>query len=198
MSGRFPKVMSGIIGTPMGQSRGHPGKQVSVGVTNLQYVLSLGALDTRYITPEARLAISAQTIIEKAAGSTGVYLNLGNINWANQDDFDTQGGTVYMGADGLDGTADAIQNELYTSAGFLKSIMFVSVGQFTTAIQRLADVRAETGFIIARIMQTGELTLFASGRYVDRIDLTGPTPKFIEKTVVLDSPVIDTLLALPF
>ncbi len=62
----------------------------------------------------------------------------------------------------------------------------------------VADVRAETGFIIARIMQTGELTLFASGRYVDRIDLTGPTPKFIEKTVVLDSPVIDTLLALPF
>ena len=62
----------------------------------------------------------------------------------------------------------------------------------------LARVGAQTGFLIARIMRTGELSLFASGCYIDRIDLSGSTPKFVEKTVVLDSPVIDTLLALPF
>lgn len=58
-------------------------------------------------------------------------------------------------------------------------------------------VRAETGFLVARVMQTGDIALFASGCYVDRIDLSGTRPRFIEKIVVLDSPIIDTLLALP-
>ncbi|MDA0664033.1 MAG: aromatic-ring-hydroxylating dioxygenase subunit beta [Proteobacteria bacterium] len=52
-------------------------------------------------------------------------------------------------------------------------------------------------FIAARIMQTGETTLFATGRYLDRIDISGPEYRFTERIVVLDSDRIDTLLAIP-
>jgi anthranilate 1,2-dioxygenase small subunit/terephthalate 1,2-dioxygenase oxygenase component beta subunit len=61
-----------------------------------------------------------------------------------------------------------------------------------------ATVRAQTNFIVARIMHTGETVIFATGRYNDRIKLDGPDgPRFVEKTVVLDSRIIDTLLAIP-
>ncbi len=59
-------------------------------------------------------------------------------------------------------------------------------------------IRAQTGFMVARIMHTGETMLFVTGRYDDRILLAGPdAPRFVEKLVVLDSRVIDTLLAIP-
>lgn len=60
------------------------------------------------------------------------------------------------------------------------------------------EVRAETSFMVARIMHTGETMLFATGRYEDRIVLDGPDgPRFAEKLVVLDSRQVDTLLAIP-
>lgn len=52
-------------------------------------------------------------------------------------------------------------------------------------------------FIVARIMHTGETTLFATGRYLDRIDVAGDDYRFTERVVVLDSDRIDTLLAIP-
>ena len=59
-------------------------------------------------------------------------------------------------------------------------------------------IRAQTPFMVVRTMHSGEPILFASGRYDDRIMLTGPdAPRFAEKTVVLDSRQIDTLLAIP-
>jgi anthranilate 1,2-dioxygenase small subunit len=59
-------------------------------------------------------------------------------------------------------------------------------------------VRVQTSFMVVRIMHTGETMMFATGRYDDRIVLDGPeAPRFAEKTVVLDSRVIDTLLAIP-
>jgi 3-phenylpropionate/cinnamic acid dioxygenase small subunit len=59
-------------------------------------------------------------------------------------------------------------------------------------------VRAVTNFLVARIMHTGETMLFATGRYEDRISLPGDArPHFVEKTVILDSRQIDTLLAIP-
>jgi len=52
-------------------------------------------------------------------------------------------------------------------------------------------------FIVARIMGDGATSLFATGRYLDRID-TATTPfRFQERLVVLDSDKIDTLLAIP-
>ncbi len=58
-------------------------------------------------------------------------------------------------------------------------------------------VRAQTSFIVARVMQTGETTIFATGCYQDRIVFDGDDGLFAEKTVILDSRQIDTLLAIP-
>jgi anthranilate 1,2-dioxygenase small subunit len=60
-----------------------------------------------------------------------------------------------------------------------------------------STVRAESNFMVARIMQTGATTLFATGRYLDRIAIDEPRPLFVEKIVVCDSRRIDTLLAIP-
>ncbi|HET7256996.1 MAG TPA: aromatic-ring-hydroxylating dioxygenase subunit beta [Xanthobacteraceae bacterium] len=57
--------------------------------------------------------------------------------------------------------------------------------------------RARTGFLVARIMHTGETTLFASGRYEDHVVLDDGVARFAEKVVILDSRLIDTLLAIP-
>ncbi len=62
------------------------------------------------------------------------------------------------------------------------------------------EVHAQTSFMVARIMHTGESMLFATGRYRDHIVLSaadGAGPHFIEKIVILDSRLIDTLLAMP-
>jgi 3-phenylpropionate/cinnamic acid dioxygenase small subunit len=58
-------------------------------------------------------------------------------------------------------------------------------------------VAARTPFMVARIMHTGETMLFATGRYLDRIVPAGAGVLFAEKVVILDSRLIDTLLALP-
>jgi anthranilate 1,2-dioxygenase small subunit len=58
-------------------------------------------------------------------------------------------------------------------------------------------IRAESNFIVARIMHDGATTLFATGRYLDRIAIDGARPLFVEKIVMCDSRRIDTLLAIP-
>jgi anthranilate 1,2-dioxygenase small subunit len=58
-------------------------------------------------------------------------------------------------------------------------------------------LEAEAGFLVVRILAEGALDLFATGRYVDRIDFSGESPRFASKIVVLDSEKIDTLLAIP-
>jgi anthranilate 1,2-dioxygenase small subunit len=52
-------------------------------------------------------------------------------------------------------------------------------------------------FIVARIMHDGITTLFATGRYLDRINIATMPYRFNERVVVLDSDKIDTLLAIP-
>lgn len=46
-------------------------------------------------------------------------------------------------------------------------------------------------------MHNGDSILFASGSYLDRIDIAAEEARFIERTVVLDSQKIDTLIAIP-
>lgn len=58
-------------------------------------------------------------------------------------------------------------------------------------------VRARSNFLVIRTMHTGEMLLFASGVYFDRIDVSADPCRFIERTVVTDSDKIDTLLAIP-
>jgi 3-phenylpropionate/cinnamic acid dioxygenase small subunit len=62
------------------------------------------------------------------------------------------------------------------------------------------QVQAQTSFMVARVMHTGETTLFATGRYRDRVVLGAGRDggaQFAEKIVILDSRLIDTLLAIP-
>ena len=59
-------------------------------------------------------------------------------------------------------------------------------------------LRARTSFMVARVMRTGDTMLFATGCYEDRVvlDASG-SARFAEKTIILDSRQIDTLLAIP-
>src|SRR5712691_4169925 len=57
------------------------------------------------------------------------------------------------------------------------------------------DVAAN--FMVVRTMQDGAMTLFAAGRYLDRIVRRASGWKYARKEVVLDSRRIDTLLAIP-
>jgi 3-phenylpropionate/cinnamic acid dioxygenase small subunit len=59
----------------------------------------------------------------------------------------------------------------------------------------IAEVRSNV--IAVRIMHDGEMSLFASGRYLDRIDVMAEPYRFIERLVILDSQKIDTLLVIP-
>jgi anthranilate 1,2-dioxygenase small subunit len=60
-----------------------------------------------------------------------------------------------------------------------------------------AALEVEANFLVVRTMQDGEMTLFAAGRYLDRVVREGEDWKFAKKEVVLDSRRIDTLLAIP-
>ncbi len=59
------------------------------------------------------------------------------------------------------------------------------------------EVRSETPFLVARILQDGDTHIFATGRYLDLYKLEDGEAKLNERTVVCDSSRIDTLLALP-
>jgi len=56
---------------------------------------------------------------------------------------------------------------------------------------------ARTNFNVVRTMQNGDMELFASGKYQDSIDVSGDSPKFRRRHVVLDSRRIDILLVYP-
>ena len=59
----------------------------------------------------------------------------------------------------------------------------------------VAEARAN--FLAVRIMHDGDSQLFATGRYLDRIDIDEEPFRFIERLVVLDSRKVDTLLVIP-
>src|ERR1700680_2196049 len=66
-------------------------------------------------------------------------------------------------------------------------------------IDRVADgvAQARSNFLAVRIMHDGDSQLFATGRYLDSIDVSTSPYRFIERIVVLDSQKIDTLLVIP-
>ncbi|MEC8778583.1 MAG: flagellin, partial [Verrucomicrobiota bacterium] len=82
---------------------------------------------------------------------------------------------------------------IFTSDGFISSILFVSVGQFTTAIERLADARAENGAEQARLGMTNELLIqnqtnleAAYGRIMDA-DIALESTRFARQNVLVQS-----------
>ena len=57
--------------------------------------------------------------------------------------------------------------------------------------------RAETPFLVVRIVRDGTMDLFATGRYVDALVDQGGALRFRQRIVVCDSRRFDTLLAIP-
>lgn len=58
-------------------------------------------------------------------------------------------------------------------------------------------VQVQSNFLVVRTMHTGQMDVFATGMYVDEIQLNDNLALFKQRIVVCDSHVIDTLLALP-
>jgi anthranilate 1,2-dioxygenase small subunit len=71
------------------------------------------------------------------------------------------------------------------------------IGQPSILSEDAREVRSETPFLVARILQDGDTDIFATGRYLDLYKLEDGEVKLNERTVVCDSSRIDTLLALP-
>ena len=86
----------------------------------MQHMLSLGGIDVRFIRSEFSNEISALHANNNVTGnSDGLgergFINLGNVSGKNNDDFNN-----------VSVTATGIKDAIYTSDGFLKSIMFIS------------------------------------------------------------------------
>lgn len=58
-------------------------------------------------------------------------------------------------------------------------------------------LESESAFLVIRIMRDGTLSLFATGKYVDRIITDGGVVKFSQRIVVCDGGNVDALLAIP-
>jgi anthranilate 1,2-dioxygenase small subunit len=71
------------------------------------------------------------------------------------------------------------------------------IGQPCILSEGNGEVRSETPFLVARIVQDGDTDIFATGRYLDVYRLEDGKPKLNERIVVCDSSRIDTLLAIP-
>lgn len=71
------------------------------------------------------------------------------------------------------------------------------LGQPSILSEEAETVVCETSFLVARIMRTGETTIFATGRYLDRYRVSDGGVKLSERIAVCDSNRIDTLLVLP-
>lgn len=71
------------------------------------------------------------------------------------------------------------------------------VSSLLTAGESDGGLAVEANFLVIRTMQDGGMTVFAAGRYLDRVVRRGEEWKFARKEVVLDSRAIDTLLAIP-
>ena len=58
-------------------------------------------------------------------------------------------------------------------------------------------IACETAFFVSRIMRGGEISMFATGKYVDELVRTASGIRLKKRVVVCDSISIDTLLAIP-
>ena len=145
---------------------------VSVGVINLQNLFRLdGGLDNRYAS-EFRVNEANSNL--SASANLGDRINLGNVNDVNKTNYSDH-------------------TSIFTSGGFLSSILFVSVGQFTKAIERLADARAENGAEQARLGMANELLIqnqtnleAAYGRIMDA-DVALESTRFARQNVLVQS-----------
>jgi anthranilate 1,2-dioxygenase small subunit len=71
------------------------------------------------------------------------------------------------------------------------------LGQPSILDETEGEIRSETPFLVARIVQDGDTDIFATGRYLDMYRIEDGRARLNERTVVCDSSRIDTLMALP-
>jgi anthranilate 1,2-dioxygenase small subunit len=81
---------------------------------------------------------------------------------------------------------------IYEPQRYRHSISAIKIASENTSV---IDIVAN--LLVVRTMQDGDMSLFAAGRYIDRLVREGDNWKFARKEVVLDSRQIDTLLAMP-
>lgn len=61
-----------------------------------------------------------------------------------------------------------------------------------------ASARTDTSFLVVRIMRDGTMDLFATGRYLDQVEVVADgSLRFRQRIVVCDSNRFDTLVAIP-
>jgi flagellin len=146
----------------------HPGGQtndgsISINVVNLEHVLEIGSLDNTN-----RPYWDSTNAVVSATG-----INLGDV----EDDQ----------------TALFVTDNGLTSNGLIESIMAISVGAFTNAIEKLADARAENGAEQNRAMQVTELLRTnltnleaAHGRIMDA-DIALESTRFARQNVLVQA-----------
>ena len=105
-----------------------------------------------------------------------------------------QHGVIYAASRGMliDRITALRQANIFEPHRYRHIVGPIRVEQVDTTVARV-----RSNFLAVRVMHDGEMTLFAAGRYLDRIDLTSQPYRFIERLVVLDSQKIDTLLVIP-
>ena len=146
----------------------HPGGQtndgsISINIVNLEYVLQVGNLDN-----------TNRPYWDSTNGvATAQGINLGDVE--------------------NDQTALFVTDNGLTANGFIESIMAISVGAFTNAIEKLADVRAENGAEQNRAMQVTELLRTnltnleaAHGRIMDA-DIALESTRFARQNVLVQA-----------
>jgi len=72
------------------------------------------------------------------------------------------------------------------------------VGMPTLLSESGSEASTESPFLVVRIMRDGAMSVFATGKYLDRVISTGGGRlRFLERVAVCDSSRVDTLIALP-
>ena len=66
-------------------------------------------------------------------------------------------------------------------------------------VERRADgtLACQSNYLVVRTMADGTMSIFSTGRYLDRIVFEGDQPKLEERLVVFESRRIETLLVIP-
>jgi len=103
-------------------------------------------------------------------------------------------GVVYATSKGMlvDRVMALRKANIYEPQRYRHSISAIKIGA-----EEAGALPVVANLLVVRIMQDGAMSLFAVGRYVDRLVRQGAAWKFAKKDVVLDSRQIDTLLAIP-
>ena len=140
---------------------------ISLNTVNLQYMLSLGGLDTTFITKTAAAIIAAQkTNNEQVNNDDSMgernFINIGNVNGGNSNDW----------TDNSDVSSRGIINEIYTSDDAVNAKAFsagpIAVGDYvksgtvvyqaTTAINQWDETTASAGI-------NAPTTVYYAGNY---------------------------------